>query len=126
MLCCAGFLAAVLSASGQNSSPSAPPSSPSGSAQPESGVAQPTPAQQTEIVPAAATPALAADANAARKKQLADEINVLLRPAVELKLAVDKTSKDELSLAVVRKAEEIEHHAHLLREKMKNAAGGEN
>jgi hypothetical protein len=37
---------------------------------------------------------------------------------------VDKTSKDTLSLGVIRKAEEIERLAHAVKEKMKLTMGG--
>lgn len=50
----------------------------------------------------------------------------LLKLASDLKLAVDKTSKDELSLSVVRKAGEIEQMAHKLRDDMRPTMAGKN
>ena len=39
--------------------------------------------------------------------------------ATDLKAEVDKTTKDTLSLSVIRKADEIEKLAHSVKEKMK-------
>lgn len=63
-------------------------------------------------------------ANAARKKQIADDSAKLLTLAIALKSEVDKTDKDTLSLSVIRKAEAIEKLAHAVREKMKLTVGG--
>jgi hypothetical protein len=65
-----------------------------------------------------------AAANAERKKQIADDTAKLLKLANDLKAEVDKTSKDALSLNVIRKADEIEHLAHNVKEKMKLSVGG--
>jgi hypothetical protein len=62
-------------------------------------------------------------ANAGRKRQIADESAKLLKLATELKAEVDKTTKDTLSLAVVRKADEIEKLAHSVKETMKLNVG---
>lgn len=58
-------------------------------------------------------------ANAARKKQIADDAARLLQLATELKAEVDKTNKETLSLSVIRKADTIEKLAHGVKEKMK-------
>jgi hypothetical protein len=58
-------------------------------------------------------------ANAERKKQIAEDSAKLLKLANDLKAEVDKTTKDTLSLSVIRKAEEIEKLAHSVKEKMK-------
>jgi len=63
-------------------------------------------------------------ANAERKKQLAADSATLLKLATELKAEVDKTTKDMLSLNVIRKADEIERLAHDMKEKMKLTVGG--
>jgi hypothetical protein len=63
-------------------------------------------------------------ANEERKRQIADDSAKLLKLATDLKNEVDKTSKDTLSLGVVRKAEEIETLAHSVKEKMKLTMGG--
>jgi hypothetical protein len=63
-------------------------------------------------------------ANLERKRQIADDSAKLLKLATDLKAEVDKTSKDTLSLGVIRKAEEIEKLAHSVKEKMKLTMGG--
>ncbi len=63
-------------------------------------------------------------ANAARKREIADDSAKLLKLAADLKAEVDKTNKDTLSLAVIRKADEIEKLAHDVKERMKTTAGG--
>jgi hypothetical protein len=63
-------------------------------------------------------------ANVERKRQIADDSARLLKLASDLKAEVDKTSKDTLSLGVIRKAEEIEKLAHTVKEKMKLTMNG--
>jgi len=63
-----------------------------------------------------------AAANAERRKQIADDSARLLKLATDLKAEVDKTTKDTLSLGVIRKADEIEKLAHSVKEKMKLTA----
>jgi len=63
-------------------------------------------------------------ANAERKRQIADDSAKLLKLATDLKAEVDKTTKDTLSLNVIRKADEIERLAHNVKEKMKLTVGG--
>jgi hypothetical protein len=65
-----------------------------------------------------------AAANAERKKQIADDSAKLLKLAADLKAEVDRTGKDTLSLSVIRKADEIERLAHIVKEKMKLTVGG--
>ncbi len=64
-----------------------------------------------------------ATANAERKKQISDDSAKLLKLATDLKSEVDKTTKDTLSLNVIRKADEIERLAHSVKEKMKLTVG---
>lgn len=64
-----------------------------------------------------------AAANAERKRQIADDSARLLKLATDLKAEVDKTTKDTLSLNVIRKADEMERLAHSVKEKMKLAVG---
>jgi hypothetical protein len=71
-----------------------------------------------------AKPANFAAANAERKKQIAEDSAKLLKLATDLKTEVEKTSKDTLSLTVIRKADEIERLAHDVKEKMKLTVGG--
>lgn len=55
-----------------------------------------------------------------RRKHLESDVNKLLALATELKTEVDKTTKDELSVTVVKKAGEMEKLAHDLKERMRN------
>jgi hypothetical protein len=55
-----------------------------------------------------------------RQKKIAKDSARLLELANELKTEVDKTSKDEMSLIVIRKAEEIEKLAHDLKLRMRS------
>ena len=64
-----------------------------------------------------------AQANAERRKQIAEDSAKLLKLANDLKAEVDKTTKDTLSLNVIRKADEIEHLAHSVKEKMRLTVG---
>jgi len=50
-----------------------------------------------------------------QQQEVADEAAHLLKMATDLKAAVDKTTKDQLSVGVVRKAGEIEQLAHKVR-----------
>jgi hypothetical protein len=59
--------------------------------------------------------------NSDRQKQLVDDTQRLLSLANELKVDVDKTDKNTLSLDVIRKADEIEKLAHNVKEKMKGS-----
>jgi hypothetical protein len=54
-----------------------------------------------------------------QQKQLADDTAKLLALANELKAELDKSSKDTLSLNVIRKAEQVEKLAHKVRDEMK-------
>jgi hypothetical protein len=56
-------------------------------------------------------------AEAQRKKQIADESARLLAMAADLKAEVDKTTKDTLSIPVVRKAGEIEKLARSVKDR---------
>jgi hypothetical protein len=57
--------------------------------------------------------------NIERRRQIADDSARLLKLATDLKVEVDKTTKDTLSLGVIRKADEIERLAREVKEKMK-------
>ena len=63
-------------------------------------------------------------AGALRQKQIADESTQLLALAMDLKAEVDKTNRDMLSIAVIRKANEIEKLAHNVKDKLKQTSGG--
>jgi hypothetical protein len=84
------------------SSPAEASSSPASSAQ------APAPEQQ-------AKQEIKLDATAGQKHQIAEDCANLLKLANSLKAEVDKTTKDELSVTVVRQAGEIEQLAHKMR-----------
>jgi hypothetical protein len=72
-------------------------------------------------LPLQSTDRLAKLLNTDRQKQLVLDTQRLLVLANELKLDVDKSNKDTLSLDVIRKADEIEKLAHSVKEKMKGS-----
>ncbi len=57
--------------------------------------------------------------NEQRQQQIVKDTDKLLALATELKAEVDKSSKDTLSVSVVKKAEEIEKLAKMVKEKMR-------
>ena len=82
---------------------------------------QPSHAQKADDVQ---PPSVNAEAtNAERKKQIADDSARLLKLATDLKAEVDKTTKDTLSIGVIRKADAIEKLAHAVKEQTRPAAG---
>jgi hypothetical protein len=54
-----------------------------------------------------------------RKNQLAVDTAKLLQLANELKAEMDKSTKDTLSLSVIKKADQVEKLAHKVRDEMK-------
>ena len=80
---------------------------------------QQAPSASLPVQPAAIAAAPAWTANP-RHQQLADDSARLLALAVSLKSEVDKTTKDTLSLNVIRRADEIEKLARTVREHMKS------
>ncbi len=58
--------------------------------------------------------------NIMRQKEIIDDTNRLLELAKQLKAAVDKSNKDQLSLSVVDTANEIEKLAKSVKEKMRD------
>jgi hypothetical protein len=57
--------------------------------------------------------------NADRQKRLVADTDKLLALATDLKEQVDKSTKDTLSVDVIKKADEIEKLAHSVKERMK-------
>jgi type VI protein secretion system component VasF len=57
--------------------------------------------------------------NTLRQQEIVDDTTKLLTLAQQLKVEVDKSNKDMLSIAVVKKAEEIEKLAKIVKEKMR-------
>ena len=58
-----------------------------------------------------------------QEQRAATETAALLKMATELKAAVDKSNKDTLSLAVIRKADEIERAARGMKDRYRASAG---
>jgi hypothetical protein len=135
-LLCAGILFAAPVTAYSQSSNSQAPQTPLPSPPPKpTGVSPPQAAPVPEAKPAPDANGRAetrdnetkqqtsAATDAERKKQIADDSAKLLKLATDLKAEVDKTSKDTLSINVIRKADEIEKLAHSVKEKMKPATG---
>ena len=80
----------------------------------QASVAQaPATAEKTADISKPATP------QTPQQKQLADDTAKLLALANELKAELDKSTKDTLSLSVIKKAEQVEKLAHKVRDEMK-------
>jgi hypothetical protein len=94
-----------------------------GHAQSASAPAPATPEKTASSPGPAATPAVGQQpappsgntAEEAGKQEITSECSDLLKMALDLKSEVDKTTKDTLSVTVVRKAGEIEQLAHKVR-----------
>ena len=82
----------------------------------ETKPAQPAPAGEKAAASPAAHPLTAKEM---REAQIAADTEKLYQLAQELKVELDKSTKDTLSLAVIRKAAEIEKLAHSISERMK-------
>ena len=93
--------------------------------QPAQGSAAQPPVAQAPATQAPATAEATADTakpttpQTPQQKQLADDTAKLLTLANELKAELDKSSKDTLSLSVIKKAEQVEKLAHKVRDEMK-------
>jgi hypothetical protein len=59
--------------------------------------------------------------NTDRQRKLIADTQKLLSLATELKTDVDKSTRDTMSLDVIKKADEIEKLAHSVKEKMKGS-----
>lgn len=117
-LICAAALVCVAQ-DGHPPSPQGENSTPPGSAakaSPDSKTGSANPAKLTRQEKAAAV-------DTERKKAITDGSTQLLSMALALKAEVDKTTKDTLSINVIRKADEIEKLAHNVKEKMKQSSG---
>jgi hypothetical protein len=103
--------------------PSAPQQANGNGPTPDPGGGQSSIAPPLAVAPAQNGAQDSEASNADRKKQIAEESAKLLKLATDLKAEVDKTTKDTLSLTVIRKADEIEKLAHSVKETMKLSAG---
>jgi hypothetical protein len=66
---------------------------------------------------------MAKQANKERQEQLKKDTDSLLKLATELKVYVDQTNENILSLDVIKKAEQIEKLARSVKEKMRAGYG---
>jgi hypothetical protein len=111
-------VAAFAPVAGQGMLQSNPPSPPDAThAPPANAPVVPDVHSNPKEAPAAQQNAPASNAEA--KKQVADESARLLKLATDLNAEVSKTTQDTLSLAVIRKAAELERLAHDVKEKSK-------
>ena len=90
-----------------------------GAQQPAPQAAPPPETQTAAKVEVAANNQPPATPQTPKQKQLADDTAKLLQLANELKAELDKSSKDTLSLSVMKKAEQVEKLAHKVRDEMK-------
>jgi type VI protein secretion system component VasF len=87
--------------------------------QPAAPAATVQPSAQSPVPDQADKKQTAVDSASAQQQEIAKESADLLKMATALKIAVDKTSQDTLSIAVVKKASEIEQLAR----KARNGSG---
>ena len=59
--------------------------------------------------------------NTQRQQDILNDTAKLLELAQQLKIEVDKSRKDQMSVSVIKKAEEIEKLAKAVKEKMKGS-----
>jgi len=94
--------------------------SPDAAQQPAQGsAAQPPVAQAPATAEAKADTSKPTTPQTPQRKQLADDTAKLLTLANELKAELDKSSKNTLSLSVIKKAEQVEKLAQKVRDEMK-------
>jgi hypothetical protein len=120
---CVGILAmgAAVAGAPQQAQPSSPQPGNGSAPTAEHGAGPPAAGAMT---PAPPNGGLSPDApNAERREQIAADSARLVKLASELKAEVDKSSKDTLSVSVIRKADAIEKLAHSVKEKTRLAAG---
>ena len=101
-----------------STAPQSPPAA-SSDAAPRKQDSSPKPDQSQEQKPAPAPDARPMTPEEARQAQIVADTNKLYELAQELQAEVAKSSKNTLSLAVVKKAAEVEKLAKSLKERMK-------
>jgi small-conductance mechanosensitive channel len=109
-------IAAFAPLAGQGMLQSNPPSSPDVTHAPPAN-APVVPDAHSNPKEAQAAQQSAPASNAEAKKRIADESARLLKLATDLNVEVGKTTQDTLSLAVIRKAAQLERLAHEVKEK---------
>ncbi|HLJ76075.1 MAG TPA: hypothetical protein VKT75_01610 [Acidobacteriaceae bacterium] len=122
--CLGSVLLALAASSAAAQSHAAPPIQPSGvipdasnntSTAPAFGNSGPADPNQAHMMRE-----MAKERGVLRQKEIVDETNQLLDLAKQLKEAVDKTGRDQLSLNVVNTAAEIEKLAKSVKQKMRD------
>jgi hypothetical protein len=121
-LCLAMLAAEPLAGAAQQAAPSQP-QAPQSQTQSQPAQDQKTESSKTEDQQAQTTPAAepakpSSDPVQRRKDQIAADTAKLDQLANELKAEMDKSTKDTLSLNVIKKANEIEKLAHKLRDEI--------
>lgn len=107
------FACVALPARAQQSS--APPATTSPDRLPDIGNTPPTDGTDSHMLRD-----MEKERNAMRQKEIIDDTNRLLELAKQLKAAVDKSNKNQLSLSVVDTANQIEKLAKTVKEKMRD------
>ncbi len=108
-------------APGHAQSPAPPASASDKAASPKAGAQTKPQAPAQPVKPKTAGATASTDANTVleqRRQQINNECTDLLKMATSLKAQVDKTTKDELSVAVVRQADQIEKLARTVKDEM--------
>jgi hypothetical protein len=108
-----GIMATALSAGTAQNSPVGTPGRPGLPSSTD------TPQSQDEAVEKMRAAQIARVAANDRQKRIAADTAKLVTLATELRDEVDKTNKNEMSLDVIRKADEIERLAHDVKQRMK-------
>lgn len=107
----------------QNSTAENPPSAAASDENQNSTAENPTSVAASPVAEAQPKPSGSDSPEQRRKQEVANECANLLKMAKDLKAEVDKTTKDELSINVVRKAGEVEQLARKVRGDTRLTAG---
>ena len=122
---CLAAISASCAAQASRQAPPAAPQAQTPAAAPATTAANPAPTAEAKndppVAPANLTPQQ--QQMQQRKNQLAADTAQLLKLANELKAEMDKSTKDELSLSVIKKADQVEKLAHKVRDEMKLTMG---
>lgn len=114
------FVFATLAAGAQQSTPVAPNREPRAAAADTSPYADAADPLSRDPEQSHMLHEMSRDRNVLRQKEIVEETNQLMDLVKQLKNAVDKSNKDELSLSVVNTATEIEKLAKAVKEKMRD------
>jgi nitric oxide reductase activation protein len=114
--------AAAFTCIAQDGHPPAAPAAPATATSQDQTSSSGSPKPQADPPANASSPAQS-PADGQRRKQISADSTQLLAMAADLKVEVDKTNKDTLSLNVIRKADAIERLAKTVREKTKQGSG---